>query len=123
MPERKWEGELESVLHMSYPPVELGFAGPYDAFPGGPWDNHSYEATVLARDNFPLQYDLLKNIFNRPTEELYDLHNDPNEIYNLAEDNRYAHHLNRLRKALDQWMDETDDPGLNLHNIPRRDSS
>lgn len=47
----------------------------------------------------------------RPTEELYDLENDPWEINNLAEDPRYSETKQRLASALDQWMVEIDDKG------------
>jgi arylsulfatase A-like enzyme len=47
----------------------------------------------------------------RPAEELYDLENDPHEIYNLAENPDYINILKRLRHILQQWMKETDDKG------------
>ena len=120
MPERRWDGDPVSLLDAAQMPPEVGFAGPADAFPGGPWDNHSYEATVLARDEFPAQYELLAGIFKRPAEELYDLHDDPYETDDVVAEARYAAHLERLRAALDDWMEQTSDPGLALRTIPRR---
>ena len=49
---------------------------------------------------------------NRPAEELYDLEADPHEVENLAEDPDYADVLDRMRGALDDWIDHTDDAGL-----------
>ena len=48
----------------------------------------------------------------RPTEELYNLENDPFEINNLAANSNYKEELNKLRTRLYRWMDETNDPGL-----------
>jgi hypothetical protein len=119
-PERCWDGDPASLVAAARTPAEVLFAGPADAFPGGRWDNHSYEATVRAREEFPAQYGLLADIFHRPAEELYDLHGDPHETNNVAADPRYATHLKRLRAALDDWMEQTNDPGVALRETPRR---
>lgn len=47
----------------------------------------------------------------RPTEELYDLAADPQEIRNLANDPAHAATLAELRNKLDRWMVETNDLG------------
>ncbi len=47
----------------------------------------------------------------RPTEELYDLRNDPHEIHNLADDPDYADVLADMRTKQDDWMRETGDQG------------
>jgi len=119
-PERRWTGDPDSLLASGFNTNDIGFAGPADAFPGGPWDNHSYEATVLAKDIFPIQYNLLSLTFQRPAEELYDHHHDPFEMQNLVRDPRYHEHLERLRVTLNDWMQATTDPGKNLRNVPRR---
>jgi hypothetical protein len=43
-----------------------------------------------------------------PAEELYDLEADPHEIENLAGSPRHAETLERLRRALERWIGETD---------------
>jgi hypothetical protein len=48
----------------------------------------------------------------RPTEELYDLENDPYEIHNLAGDPKYRDDLDDLRSVLYQKMKDIRDPGL-----------
>lgn len=123
LPERRRTGDQDSLLESGFNTKDIGFAGPADAFPGGPWENRSYEATVLAKDIFPIQYDLLLKTFRRPGEELYDHHHDPFEIQNLADDRRYRIHLELLRIALNDWMQETNDPGKNLRNVPCRSNS
>jgi N-sulfoglucosamine sulfohydrolase len=47
----------------------------------------------------------------RPVEELYDTQRDPHEIHNLAADPAYEPELERLRAALDAWIDEVGDMG------------
>jgi arylsulfatase A-like enzyme len=47
----------------------------------------------------------------RPVEELYDTQADPYEIDNLAADPTYAPELERLRNALDAWIDQVGDLG------------
>ncbi len=47
----------------------------------------------------------------KPMEELYDTVNDPWEVNNLAEEPQYQDILNRMRKALRQWVIDSRDPG------------
>jgi len=47
----------------------------------------------------------------RPSEELYDLENDPHEIDNLAFEAAYRDVLTSHRRLLTRWIDETDDRG------------
>ena len=48
----------------------------------------------------------------KPTEELYDLENDPHEINNLVGRREYADKLVELRKAHSDWVKRTGDLGL-----------
>ena len=48
----------------------------------------------------------------KPVEELYDLHNDPHEVNNLADDSKYHSVLKRMQKVHRQWIRETKDLGL-----------
>lgn len=45
----------------------------------------------------------------RPAEELYDLETDPHSFKNLAGDPKYARTLEKHRKALERWREETGD--------------
>ncbi len=47
----------------------------------------------------------------RPTEELYDYHQDPFQVTNLAANPDFRAQLEADRKRLDQWMIDTKDPG------------
>ena len=47
----------------------------------------------------------------RPEEELYDTHADPHEVGNLADDPEYQDVLERMRGALDAWLERVGDMG------------
>jgi arylsulfatase A-like enzyme len=47
---------------------------------------------------------------SRPSEELYDVVNDPFETVNLASSPQYATIIGELRASLDQWSRDTKDP-------------
>jgi len=47
----------------------------------------------------------------RPSEELYDVINDTNQLNNLAKDPTYATALKKHRKYLKNWEEKTDDKG------------
>ena len=47
----------------------------------------------------------------KPTEELYDVQNDPYELHNLANDPKYKSKLIELRKALKDWTMKVGDMG------------
>jgi N-sulfoglucosamine sulfohydrolase len=118
--EKNWTGDPAELLSNPQRVRDVAFAGPADAFPGGSWDNHSYEATVRARERFPRQYDLLAATFKRPREELYDLDTDPYEMVNLSDDPNVLPQLERLRRQVETWMSATRDPGGGLRYMPRR---
>lgn len=47
----------------------------------------------------------------RPPEELYDTESDPDEIQNLADDPAYRNVVERMRRAMDDWMVRVHDLG------------
>jgi len=47
----------------------------------------------------------------RPSEELYNVYSDPNELNNLANDSNYQDELMKHRKYLKEWEEKTDDKG------------
>jgi N-sulfoglucosamine sulfohydrolase len=49
---------------------------------------------------------------SRPAEELYDTARDPHQIRNLAAEMPHRETLDRMRKALTDWMARTNDQGL-----------
>jgi HEAT repeat protein len=46
----------------------------------------------------------------KPAEELFDTHNDPDEVNNLANDPAHQEILKRMRDAIDAWI-------LNVHDL------
>lgn len=46
----------------------------------------------------------------RPSEELYDLQQDPHQVVNVADQAKYTDVKNELSDKLDVWMQATDDP-------------
>ena len=44
----------------------------------------------------------------RPTEEFYDVINDPHEMHNLVDDPQYTEVLKEHRQALSDWSRRTD---------------
>ncbi|HOD83263.1 MAG: Arylsulfatase [Planctomycetes bacterium ADurb.Bin126] len=53
---------------------------------------------------------------SRAAEELYDLQADPHETRNLASDPAHADTLKRMRKALEEWIEQTNDQGRALES-------
>ncbi|MFN7930276.1 MAG: sulfatase [Blastocatellia bacterium] len=83
--------------------------GAYGDIDGGPTKD-----LLLARKDDAA----IANFFNlacakRPAEELYDLRADPGELHNVAADKKYASAKQKLRAALDKWMQTTADPRAN----------
>ncbi len=62
------------------------------------------------RENMPGIYEL--NFGKRPAEELYDIHNDPGQINNLANDAAYSDIKNDLSSKLVEYLTETADPRI-----------
>lgn len=69
---------------------------------------------LLEMDRFGKLKGDAKYIFmkTKPLEELYDLHNDPWEINNLADSPDHREKLAELRKALMEWQLEVGDKGF-----------
>jgi len=51
----------------------------------------------------------VKDFLYRPQYELYDLEEDPDEVYNLADDPAYVEVLESLKQAIYRFQDETGD--------------
>ena len=47
----------------------------------------------------------------KPSEELYDLENDPHEIHNLADDPAFQKDLKQHQQFLNTWIEDTGDQG------------
>ena len=89
------------------------------------WRNRSYVEAMLRKEQFPRQYEWLRQIDPErlggrpPRLELYDLKSDPDELTNLAEDPEHREALERLVKALGDWVRRTDDPYIDPDRVER----
>jgi len=54
----------------------------------------------------------LRDYVQRPHEELYDLEADPDEVRNLAADPAHRETLLDMRRRVERWQEQTDDPWL-----------
>lgn len=82
------------------------------------WGNRTYRETLRVKNQFPLQYQILAEQDPQelggqvPRFELFDLHNDPDEINNLAHNAEYADTRQRLFNAIKSWAQRTNDPAI-----------
>ncbi len=53
----------------------------------------------------------------RPAEELYDLRNDPDQLVNLAQDERYREVKGSLSEQLTAYLEKTQDPRVTGENV------
>ena len=82
--------------------------GPADAV-GSP--SHSELHALKAIDQLTIaQADIF--VVPRSIEELYDLNQDPQQLNNVASNPKYQQHLDKMRKLLEVWTEQTGD------NIP-----
>ncbi|MCC6492082.1 MAG: sulfatase [Pirellulales bacterium] len=65
------------------------------------WDAHAAGALNEAQGDVFLD--------PRPAEELYNVHNDPHQLHNLADDPAQGAALASLRRVLERWTEETGD--------------
>lgn len=89
---------------------------------------------VLSRLQMPMMQNMLERSekgtlnkevqrwFDKPRdkEEFYDVDNDPHEMHNLVNDPRYAAHINKLRKKL-QELDKKYNPYLGMTEAELRE--
>jgi len=73
------------------------------------WVEHAHADPVAAKK--------LSLYHNRPREELYDLHRDPHEQFNLAQNPEYRETLESHRQALQDWIEKSGDT-LQMHGEP-----
>jgi arylsulfatase A-like enzyme len=65
---------------------------------------------LLMADTLTYDFFVSRTLKKRGAEELYDLKKDPDQLYNLANEKRYALQKNKLKKDLEAWMKQTKDP-------------
>ena len=83
-----------------------------------PWGNRTYAETLRVKEQSPEQYRILAEMDPQsldgkvPALELYDLRADPDEMRHLASAPERRTELDRLYRALRQWVKDTSDPAV-----------
>lgn len=65
-----------------------------------------------AAANDPVALKLTERYVKRPAIEFYDLENDPWEMNNLADNEKYADRITSMKKELEKWMVTQGDKGI-----------
>ena len=87
-------------------PVLFFAVGPFGDIDGGP-----SKSLLLDRHDDPAIAPFFRlATAKRPSEELYDLRTDPDQVENVAGRPQYRDAQRRLRAELDAWLRETGDP-------------
>lgn len=87
-------------------PVSAEANGPF-----GDIDNGATKKMIVDNRKDPAYAKFTKwSLDKRPAEELYDLRDDPDQLVNVAADDRYTQTLQNLRKKLADWRSKTKDP-------------
>ncbi|AQQ05363.1 hypothetical protein B0E33_18735 [Roseibium algicola] len=92
--------------------LDFPFSG--DLYGSLSWQGMRLQRSVMIGDR------PLRSYIRRPPEELFDLHNDPGEVNNLAEDPEYTAALMRYRALMEEWQRKTADPWLYKDGISVR---
>lgn len=92
-----------------------------------PKDTAYWPSWVREAPHNPVIADLVQRYLHRPSEELYNLETDPDELHNLAGEGTHAAQMKMLRAALDEWMRSLDDQGMPTEYahkpVPKRGNS
>jgi uncharacterized sulfatase len=81
-------------------------------FGDGKLNNPYWTSWVFEASENPRTYELVKRYTRRPAEQLYHTMHDRYEMNNLADQPELAALKKRLSDALDQWLTEQGDPGI-----------
>ena len=73
------------------------------------WGNHSYQATLDGKEEYPLQYKLLQDSENATGEELFDLKKDPWCMNDILKNKDIQRVLDSMRMDMDKWIIKTND--------------
>ena len=84
---------------------------------GGIHKGQPIESWQADAKNDPALAARVAQLFNRPSEELYDLQTDPYEMKNIAADPALVDIKAKLQKELDTWMVQQKDKGLETEKL------
>ena len=111
--ERNWhdyEDRVRAVRNKKYKYIRNFYNDLPNSPPADVVRSVSYREMVRLHNEGKLTH-AQKNTFTHPRakEELYDVLNDPFELSNLASSPTHTHHLERFRKVLGKWQNQTSD--------------
>ena len=76
-------------------------------------DTEQYWSSWVEKANSdPHAKKLVQRYLHRPSEEFYDLEQDPHELNNLAADPRHRSRMNAMQGQLQAWMESQGDRGI-----------
>ncbi|MFO7908053.1 MAG: sulfatase-like hydrolase/transferase [Pirellulaceae bacterium] len=76
------------------------------------WAAPTWQAQYRQGLDAPFGAKTVRSYIHRPEFELYDIEEDPHEGNNLADDPEYADLLDAMKKKLQQFQRDTDDPWI-----------
>jgi N-sulfoglucosamine sulfohydrolase len=94
------ERRFKLIYNIAY---ELKFPQALDLYQSYTWQSAIKTNIKLVGTRF------LRINQHHPKFELYDLQNDPDEVFNLAADPKYSNELRRLQEKLKTWQKDTKD--------------
>jgi N-sulfoglucosamine sulfohydrolase len=103
--------------------LDRGRAVNADIWQWNTWLNRTWDETIAQKDRFPELYEMIcqqdpLRLGGRPPQfELYDTRMDPHEMNDLAGSAEHQAEFDRLREALRDWAEETEDNYITLEKI------
>ncbi len=79
--------------------------------------NQYWPSWIFESTNNPKTLELVTRYMKRPSEELYNIKNDPNELENLIESPEMQSIKIKLSGELDKWMEQQGDPGAEIDSF------
>lgn len=74
----------------------------------------TFESMVEESKSSPVIQQRLEFFKCRTRDELYDVRKDPNGLHNLIDDPMYSEVIDHYRSYLQEWMETTDSPALEM---------
>lgn len=97
------KGRYKYILNLAH---QLPYPFASDLYRSPTWQG------VLERQPETFGKRLVDDYIHRPRHELYDLHDDPHELHNLADASQHQQTLKQLQESLKAWQKRTNDPWL-----------
>jgi N-sulfoglucosamine sulfohydrolase len=97
-------GRYKLIWNIAYP-LPFPFASDL-------WRSATWQDAFRHGEDFEYGKRTIKTLVNRPAFELYDLESDPDEVKNLADDEKHHETLVTLKRKLRDFQKRTGDPWI-----------